>query len=285
MTYPTSSSASDVWSLRDVYKAEAGDEWPSVYVQPDWSLQNAAYSATVDVVSGAPDSSFNFSGDGTKFYVAPYQSGTCREFTLSTPWDLGTASDTGNTLSVATATFAIHLSNNGSHLYVAVYNTSVSQYLLSTPFDLSTASLVRTSTSLPNTQVGGLWFSDDGANLITVDQSVDQFTSFVLSTPFDISTAGSAQSQSLGNSSPRGVAVHPEGNKVFVQNTGNGGNVAEGVEEWYLSTAWDASTASYVRLLDVSVQTGAGMGLDIARDGSKLFYGSFSDGPLYVYTL
>jgi len=28
MTYPTSSSASDVWSLRDVYKAEAGDEWP-----------------------------------------------------------------------------------------------------------------------------------------------------------------------------------------------------------------------------------------------------------------
>ena len=29
MTYPTTSSASDVWSLRDVYKAEAGDEWPS----------------------------------------------------------------------------------------------------------------------------------------------------------------------------------------------------------------------------------------------------------------
>jgi len=24
MTYPTTSSASDVWSLRDVYKAEAG---------------------------------------------------------------------------------------------------------------------------------------------------------------------------------------------------------------------------------------------------------------------
>jgi len=30
MTYPTSSSASDVWSLRDVYKAEAGDDWPTI---------------------------------------------------------------------------------------------------------------------------------------------------------------------------------------------------------------------------------------------------------------
>jgi len=30
MTYPTSLSASDVWSLRDVYKAEAGGDWPSL---------------------------------------------------------------------------------------------------------------------------------------------------------------------------------------------------------------------------------------------------------------
>jgi len=29
-TYPTTSSASDVWSLRDVYKAEAGDDWPDL---------------------------------------------------------------------------------------------------------------------------------------------------------------------------------------------------------------------------------------------------------------
>jgi len=28
MSYPTTSSASDVWSLRDVYKAEAGGDWP-----------------------------------------------------------------------------------------------------------------------------------------------------------------------------------------------------------------------------------------------------------------
>ena len=30
MSYPTTSSASDVWSLRDAYKAEAGDNWPAL---------------------------------------------------------------------------------------------------------------------------------------------------------------------------------------------------------------------------------------------------------------
>jgi len=30
MAYPTTTAASDVWSLRDVYKAEAGDNWPGL---------------------------------------------------------------------------------------------------------------------------------------------------------------------------------------------------------------------------------------------------------------
>jgi len=33
-TYPNTTAASDVWSLRDVYKAEAGDDWPEVSVAP-----------------------------------------------------------------------------------------------------------------------------------------------------------------------------------------------------------------------------------------------------------
>ena len=33
-SYPNTDAASAVWSLRDVYKAEAGDEWPSIPVAP-----------------------------------------------------------------------------------------------------------------------------------------------------------------------------------------------------------------------------------------------------------
>jgi hypothetical protein len=37
-TYPNTTSASDIWSLRDVYKAEAGDEWPSIVVPSSYSF-------------------------------------------------------------------------------------------------------------------------------------------------------------------------------------------------------------------------------------------------------
>ena len=48
MTYPTSSSASDVWSLRDVYKAEAGGDWPELPAPVDGYI--AWYTA--DSISG-----------------------------------------------------------------------------------------------------------------------------------------------------------------------------------------------------------------------------------------
>ena len=37
MSYPTTSSASDVWSLRDVYKAEASGDWPGVLSDPNFA--------------------------------------------------------------------------------------------------------------------------------------------------------------------------------------------------------------------------------------------------------
>ena len=37
-TYPNTTSASDVWSLRDVYNAEAGDEWPRISSAASYSF-------------------------------------------------------------------------------------------------------------------------------------------------------------------------------------------------------------------------------------------------------
>jgi len=285
--FPSTSAADGIWTLKKVRRAILGDNWPEAgLAYGDWSLGNATYSETIDVYSGVADGAINFSRDGTKFFLKPYSTvAQILSYDLSTAWDLNTATQSGSMTFNPPNTFAIHISLDGFHLYVAVFNSAIYQFYLSTAFDLSTSSQIRTVNNLPDNAVGGLWLSDDGVNMITVTQGADQFTSYVLTTPFDISTATSAQSQALGNSTPRGIAVHPEGRNVFIQNTGSGGNVAEGVEEWLLSTPWDASTATYVRSLDVSAQTGTGMGLDIARDGSKLFYSSYSSGPLYVYTL
>jgi len=45
MAYPTTTAASDVWSLRDVYKARAGDSWPSALAGPTGAGTNGALYA------------------------------------------------------------------------------------------------------------------------------------------------------------------------------------------------------------------------------------------------
>jgi hypothetical protein len=56
-TYPNTNSASDVWSLRDVYKAEAGDEWPSL--SPATNVTNiATTSRDTFVLGNAPNGIF-----------------------------------------------------------------------------------------------------------------------------------------------------------------------------------------------------------------------------------
>jgi hypothetical protein len=47
-SYPTTSSASDVWSLRDVYKAEAGGDWPFELPVGDLNFANVSLLINAD---------------------------------------------------------------------------------------------------------------------------------------------------------------------------------------------------------------------------------------------
>lgn len=60
MPYPTSSGASDVWSLRDNYKAEAGDNWPA---PPLPEIIQDGLELYLD--ASIPDS---YSGSGTNWF-------------------------------------------------------------------------------------------------------------------------------------------------------------------------------------------------------------------------
>ena len=55
MAYPSVSEASDLWSLRDNYKAEAGGTWPFVPVQ---------ITADYLLVAGGGAGGFNHAGGG-----------------------------------------------------------------------------------------------------------------------------------------------------------------------------------------------------------------------------
>jgi len=64
-TYPNTTSASDVWSLRDVYKAEAGDEWPSIPITFTYTAANLDSGTADNAFDGSLSTSANVRNAGS----------------------------------------------------------------------------------------------------------------------------------------------------------------------------------------------------------------------------
>jgi len=79
---------------------------------------------------------------------------------------------------------------------------------------------------------------------------------------------------------PQGVFFKPDGTKFYI--TGSSG---DDVNEYDLSTAWDASTASYLQNFSVSAQETAPQGLHFSDDGAKLYILGFGGDNVNEYNL
>jgi WD40 repeat protein len=81
----------------------------------------------------------------------------------------------------------------------------------------------------------------------------DDVNVYTLSTGFDISTASLLNTFSVAaqETSPTGVAFNADGTKMFVT-----GYAQNNVNQYNLSTGFDASTASYSQSFSVAAQQG-----------------------------
>lgn len=193
-------------------------------------INTASYdsvSFSVNAQDGTP-LNIRLNDDGTKFYVIGAGNDRIYQYSMSTPYDLSTASydsvlfdPTGQD----TAPFGMAFNNDGTKMYVLGNTTdSVYQYTLSTGFDLSTAAYdsVSFTPAEGETTPFGLNFNDDGTKMYivgTTDDSVDQYT---LSTGFDLSTAsysGSTFSFSAQEASPTDIIFNGDGSKMYMVGT------------------------------------------------------------------
>ena len=138
-----------------------------------FDVTSASYdSKSVSAAVGLPYST-QFKSDGTKMYVAEASSGTYYivEYTLSTPWDVSTASYTSNSFNVSSQSNAVtglFLRPDGTEIFGASQNDrTIYKWNFGTAFDVSTISYSNTSFNV-STQVGGsnsikgVMFSSDG---------------------------------------------------------------------------------------------------------------------------
>jgi hypothetical protein len=264
---------------------EAGSSW----TDPD--LANASYdSVSFSVASqdGVPVG-ITFKPDGTSMFITGNGNDNVYQYTLSTAWDMSTASYASKSFSVATQETAVSGSAfkpDGTILYVCGSGTdSVFQYTLSTAWDVSTASYASKSFSFStqDTVVTGVGFNDDGTKMYMSGSNNDTIFQYTLSTAWDVSTASYASksfSVASLDGNPRQLNFSPTGDKLWFT-----GLNTDYVYELDLSTNFDISTASYNSIsYSVTSQASSPTATFFKSDGSKMYVVGVTNDTVYQYS-
>ncbi len=201
----------------------------------------------------ASPNGLTFNSSGTKLYVVGAGNDSVYQYSLSTAFDLSTASYDSVSLNVSGQTanpIVIVFNTDGTKLFMGgITNDSVYQYSLSTAFDLSTASYdtvsLSTSTQDGGT-VAGLSFNGDGTKMYVVGYDNDSVYQYKLSTSFDLSTASydnvsfSVASQ---DTTPRSVVFNGDGTKMYIG--GDTNNTIYQYSTVIATASLDLSTGNY----------------------------------------
>ena len=254
-----------------------------------YRLGSASYSSVSFSVTSQETSPTGvaFNTNGTKMFVVGATGDDVNEYTLSTGFDVSTATYSQN-FSVAsqdTSPSGIAFNANGTKMFmVGITSDAVYEYTLSTGFDVSTASYSSTSLSVStqDTIPTGIKFNTDGTKMFITGALNDSVFEYNLSTGFDLSTATYSQSFSVvsQDSNPHDIAFNADGTKMFISGLINGA-----VYEYTLSTGFDVSTASYSSIsFSVSSQDGSPTGLAFNTDGTKMFIVGNDNDSIFEYS-
>lgn len=261
-----------------------------------FDLANASYeSKSLDVSSqDSSPSGIAFKPDGTRFFMIGSGSDAIRQYDLTTPFDISTASVASGSYNTASASpneFApggLIISPDGTKLYYTGTGSDIiREVTLSTAFDVSSGS----TSGNPSISVGsqdtlsnGLSSSPDGTKIYMSGFSTDTIYQYDLTTGFDLST-GSFANKSLDissqDSNPQDVEISTDGTKLFVVGSGN-----DKVYQYNLSTPFDISTGSFASVeFSVASQDTSPIGLVFANSGTKMYVAGGSNDTIFQYSV
>jgi len=200
----------------------------AVQTKQGWRLDLAAYSGKSLNVnsSGIPVTSASIQGgffkdDGTKLYVLVQITSTTSylyQYTLSTPWDISTA--TYDSVRFSTADDnpqMVYFNPSGLKFFITGHtNGRIYEYTLSTPWDISTATLIG---SISMTQPTGIVFRNDGLLFWVMRFDNKIIYEYNCSTAWSLtgaSTTGKTYSVSSQESSPQGLLASNDGSYFYV---------------------------------------------------------------------
>lgn len=238
----------------------------------EWVYSNKSVSVTAQETT--PSGVF-FKPDGLKMYVLGTTGDDVNEYTLSTAWDVSTATYTNvsATLTQDTLPNDLSFSPDGTTLFIlGLTNDTVYQYSLSTAWDVTTISYASKSFSVTTQENAptGMWMKPDGTTMYIIGTTNDTVYQYTLGTAWDVSTASYA-SISYGftaqEPTPVAIALSNDGTKMYII-----GSNGDDIWEYTLGTAWDISTATPVNNVYVGFEENGVAGLFVDSTGDNRVY-------------
>jgi len=203
----------------------AFDVSTATYTSKNISIANTSTSGPGDT----EPRDVQFHPEGHTMYIVGINRDTIWQYSLSTPWDITTATYASKSKDVSaqdTSPQSITFGDDGYKMYVlGSTNDRIFQYTLSTPWDVSTATFASKFLSVASEENSpqGMALSNDGKKVLVVGSSNDTVYQYSLSTAFDIST-GSYDSKNINvsvqESVPHAIALSLDQTKMFILGTG-----------------------------------------------------------------
>jgi len=251
-----------------------------------WSYESKSFSVSSQDTVPAD---LIFNNDGTKMYIIGDTNNSIFQYSLSTAYDISTASYDSVSFSIAgqeTAPTGLAFNDDGTSMYIIGYTDDrVEQYTLSTAYDLSTASYASKSflVSSQEATARAVTFNNNGTSMYIVGTTNDTVYQYTLSTAFDVSTASYASksfSVATQATGPTSVIFNSSGTKMYIGNT-----IDENIYQYSLSTAFDVSTASYdSESFSTASQASDLTGIRFNNDGTKIYISDAGSDTIYQYS-
>jgi phage-related protein len=217
-----------------------------------WNISTASFTRSFNVTTQETSSQgLFFKPDGSRMYIIGSNSDSVHEYSLSSEWNISTASFT-RSFSVAaqeTVPTSLHFKPDGTKMFIiGIVGNSIYEYNLTIPWDISSANYIR-NVSVASTSVQGLYFNLEGTFVYVVNAvNPRRVLKYSLSLPWDISSILLDSTFSLAgqDTDPTGLFFDDTGSKLYII-----GNGSDFVYEYLISRGWNVYFSSVYRVGDI----------------------------------
>ena len=134
----------------------SGDDVNEYNLSTAWDVSTASYNQNFSVsAQETTPLTVRFKPDGTKMYVTGYAGDDINEYSLSTPWDVSTASFVQSKGTGDSSQYSVTFTSDGTKMYTSGGTLDrIREWDLSTPWDVSTAVFYQDSGDLMANPLG-----------------------------------------------------------------------------------------------------------------------------------